>query len=222
VNDGVSDALAVLQARRSVAPRRLGAPGPDDSELQRALQVALRAPDHGGLVPWRLIQIPHARRDELATLFEQEKQRRDPLATANDLARTREHASNAPTLLAFVVCPRHSVSVPAHEQWLAAGAALGNLLHALQALGYGAIMLSGERCADRVLCRALGLHDGEVLAGFVSAGTVVKAPAPAPPKPMDGVLTPWPGAATGEPANPATNPSTSGPASTPDDAAARR
>src|SRR5450631_3628563 len=99
-------ALRTLLARRSVAPRRLAPPGPSPGELEQVVRAALRGPDHGDLAPWRVIHIEPARRGELAELFAQEKQRRDPLVSPADLARAREHATRAPTLLAFVVSPR--------------------------------------------------------------------------------------------------------------------
>lgn len=197
------DAIQRLLARRSVAPRRLGKPGPSDAQLERAIRAALRAPDHGALMPWRAIHIPAERRDALAQLFADEKLRRDPLAGADDIARAREHALNAPALLAFVVRIRSGVTVPAHEQWLAAGAALGNLLNAFDALGFGAIVLSGDRCSDAMLARGLGLHGGEQLVGFVSVGTVRKAPPQADSKPLAAVWSSWSGPLpdpSGEPA----------------------
>ena len=104
---------------------------------------ALRAPDHGGLIPWRLIQFSDGQRESLATLFEQEKRRRNPSASESDLARAREHATRVPTVVAFVIAPIGDSQVPDHEQLLSAGAALGNFLFAAHALGYGAIILSG-------------------------------------------------------------------------------
>ncbi|MEO8058437.1 MAG: nitroreductase [Burkholderiales bacterium] len=183
-----------LHVRRSVSPRRLGTPGPSSEQLEIVVRAALRAPDHGALTPWRAVNIPGRHRENLAQLFAEEKRRRDPLVSTDDLARAREHALNAPTLLAFVVCPRTGVTVPLHEQWLAAGAALGNMLNAFHALGFGAIVLSGDRCADTGLTQALGLHEGERLAGFVSAGTVLKAPPVAQLKPIDVVWSEWEGA----------------------------
>ena len=143
------------------------------------VNAALRGPDHGGLRPWRLIEFPESHRDALARLFEDEKRRRDPLATAEDLARAREHATHAPTVLAFVVRPERNVLVPTHEQWLSAGAALGSLLLAAHSLGFGAIMLSGERCQDKALCDALNVQAHEALAGFISIGAIAKSPPPA-------------------------------------------
>jgi len=166
----------LLASRRSVAPRRLAAPSPSADEVARMLAAALAGPDHGGLRPWRFIEFPLESRQLLADLFEAEKRRRDPLAEALDVQRAREHALVPPSLLAFVVRPMARASVPLREQWLAAGAALGNFLNAAHLLGYGAMVLSGERCDDVPLQRALGIAPDEQLAGFVSAGTIAMAP----------------------------------------------
>lgn len=169
-------ALAALLQRRSVSPKRLGGPGPAAAEVDLILQCALRAPDHGGLHPWRVIEFRTEQRDALADAFEREKLRRDPLAQPLDVRRARAHALSPPTLLAFVVAPRPRSKVPLREQWLGAGAALGNLLNAAHQLGYGAIVLSGERCHDAGLLRELDIEATESLAGFISIGRVVEAP----------------------------------------------
>ncbi len=168
--------LMPLLARRSVSPKRLQAPGPDLGEIDLIVQAALRAPDHGGLHPWRILEFREEQRLALANCFEEEKRRRDPLASAGDLRRARAHATLAPVLLAFIVSPRARTKVPVREQWLAAGAALGNLLNAAHQLGFGAIVLSGERCFDSVFASRLGLRGEEYLAGFVSLGSVAEAP----------------------------------------------
>lgn len=169
-------ALDGLLERRSVSPKRLCAPGPGLAEIDLMLQAALRAPDHGGLHPWRVIEFRDEQRAALAQLFEAEKRRRDPLASALDLRRARDHALRPPVLLAFVVALRPRSKVPLREQWLAAGAALGNLLNAAHALGFGAIVLSGERCHDAALLQHLGVQAGECLAGFVSVGSIAEPP----------------------------------------------
>ncbi len=176
--DAAPASLGALLERRSISPRRLDAPGPGAEDIELMVQAALSAPDHGRLHPWRVIEFRTPQREALAALFEAEKRRRDPLASAADLRRARAHATEAPCLLGFVVSPRARKRVPLREQWLAAGAALGNLLNAAHQLGYGGIVLSGERCFDDALARQLGLQPGEHLAGFVSLGT---AREPAPP-----------------------------------------
>lgn len=183
--------ISSLLTRRSVSPKRLCSPAPNREQLELMVDAALRAPDHAGLLPWRLIEFPRASRERLADLFEQEKRRRDPVASDEDVRRAREHAMNPPLVLAFVVRVERHVLVPLHEQWLSAGAALGNLLVAAHALGFGAIMLSGERCRDEILCAALGMRESEVLAGFVSMGVAAKTPPCAPRPSRDRVLSSW-------------------------------
>lgn len=187
----LEQSLAPLLSRRSVSPKRLSLPAPDLTELDMMIQAALRAPDHGALRPWRIVEFRSTERDALARCFEQEKLRRDPLASAFDLAKAREHATRAPVLLAFVVSPRQRSKVPLREQWLAAGAALANLLNAAHHLGYGASILSGERCFDAPLLRQLGIDAEESLAGFVSIGTIVQAPPAANVPPSAAVWSCW-------------------------------
>jgi nitroreductase len=171
-------AVARLIARRSVSPKRLAEPGPDGDQIDLMIQAAMCAPDHGGLHPWRIIEFRQPQRSALADLFELEKRRRDPLAPVTDLRRAREHATRSPVLVAFVVSPNWRSRVPVLEQWLAAGAALGNFMNAAHQLGFGAIVLSGERCFDRELTSALLLRGSESLAGFISIGTAVDEPPP--------------------------------------------
>jgi len=196
-NNNDSDNVAALRAllsRRSVSPKRLVAPGPDLQTLDLLLQAALTAPDHGGLRPWRVIEFRAQQRTELAVLFEEEKLRRDPLATPLDLLRARDHALMPPVLLGFVVAPHARTRIPLREQWLSAGAALGNLLNAAHLRGFGAIVLSGERCFDLQFTRALGVKADEELIGFVSIGTVAKEP-PESHRPLSqAVWSCWPGA----------------------------
>jgi len=183
--------LSAMLSRRSVSPKRLCGPGPSRDELGVLVDTALRAPDHGGLLPWRLVVFPDSRRSQLADVFEAEKRHRDPVATDEDLARAREHATHAPVVLAFIVRPQHNVLVPMYEQWLSAGAALGNLLLAAHTMGYGAIMLSGERCQDEGVRAALGIRSDETLTGFVSIGAIAKAPPPAARPARNAVLSTW-------------------------------
>lgn len=184
-------AMQCLLARRSVSPRRLVAPGPSRQAMDSIIEAALRAPDHADLKPWRVIEFPGATREVLADLFEAEKRRREPLATAQDVARAREHATSPPVVLAFVVRTQRHALVPEQEQVLSAGAALGSILIAAHALGFGAMVLSGERCRDRALLEALGLARGETMAGFIGIGTIAKPPPAFARHPPERVWSQW-------------------------------
>ena len=138
-----------------------------------------------------MIEFPRSQRERLGRLFEEEKLRRDPLASKEDLAKARDHATHAPVMLGFVVRPQRNVIVPVHEQWLAAGAALGHLLLAAHDMHFGAIILSGDRCADALLREALGVVATETLAGFISIGTIARNPPAAVSGPVASVLSAW-------------------------------
>ena len=118
---------------------------------------------------------------------------RDPLAGALDRERAREHALRPPLLLGFIVSVQPRSGVPEREQWLAAGAALGNLLNAAHLLGFGAIVLSGDRCFDPKLLGQIGLRVTEELVGFISVGTVMREPPQRSPRDPHAVWKCWSG-----------------------------
>jgi nitroreductase len=166
-------ALDLLAARHSVGPRHLAAPGPADEQLRRAFAAALRAPDHGKLIPFRFVIVRDAGLERLAELFIDYGRRHGKDAPALALERTR--AVQAPVVIAVVarIDPMHEV--PVHEQWIAVGGALANLLNALHLMGFGAKMLSGLRAADPLIGKAF-CRDGEQLVGWISTGTPTSAP----------------------------------------------
>lgn len=166
-------ALDRLLARHSVGPKHLAAPGPSEAQLRRAFAAALRAPDHGKLTPFRFVVVRGAGLERLAQLFV-DYGRRHGKGEA-ELALERRRAVQAPVVIAVVarIDPAHEV--PEHEQWIAVGGALTNVLNALHLMGFGAKMLSGHRARDATIgaafCRA-----GESLVGWISTGTATSAP----------------------------------------------
>ena len=63
-------ALQVLLGRYSLGIKHLIEPGPDDGQLEQMVRVALRAPDHGGLVPFRFSVIRRDARTGFGELLE--------------------------------------------------------------------------------------------------------------------------------------------------------
>lgn len=185
--------LEHLAQRHSVGPKHLMLPAPDDWALQQAARLALRAPDHGHLRPFRFVQVAAAQRAELASLFARDAARRGH--GADEVERARERAYNGPALVAVVGHVRANVSdVPESEQWICIGAGLMNFLNALHLMGFGAKVLSGASVRDEALRDAFCGH-GETLVAWVVAGTPRGR---AGPKFADGpepVLTSWRGRA---------------------------
>ena len=161
-------AIELLLTRHSVGPKHLSTPGPTDVELRLVLAAALRAPDHGKLVPFRFVVIRNDGLARLADLFVDYGKRCGK--GGDDLAQEKLRAMQAPVVLAVVARIHSTDSIPAHEQWMAVGGAVANVLNALHVMGFGAKMLSGLRAADPIIARTF-CRDDEVLAGWISAGT---------------------------------------------------
>ena len=181
--------LAPLLGRHSLGPKHLGEPAPGNDALQWLLAAALRAPDHGELVPWRLAVVRGAAREQLAELFAAHARRKGKGAEGEAIE--RERALKAPLTLAVIarIDLGHPL-VPAHEQWMCVGGAVSNLLTAAHALGFGGKMLSGDKARSHELTQAF-CEGGEVLAGWIVLGTPTRALSTASRKDVQGVLSDW-------------------------------
>jgi nitroreductase len=179
-----------MLSRCSVGTKYLTHPAPSDEDVRLMVQAALRAPDHGGLVPFRCVAIRDAAKERLADLFEQAA--RAAGKPADEATRDRLRATEPPMLLAIVarIDAGHPLA-PAHEQWVAVGGALTNLLNAAHALGYGAKMLSGAKVRAPAVVAAL-CEPTETLLGWVVLGTPTQAGKPKFGKPpLEQVLRQW-------------------------------
>jgi nitroreductase len=192
--DGL-DALAMLDARRSVPARQLRAPAPDDATLLRMLRSAARVPDHGKRVPFRFIRIHGDARARLGEAVARIGAARDPeageAARAKDLARF----THAPLVVVVVAILDRADTIPAAERLLTAGCSCFALLQAAQALGFGATWLTGWPAHDRAVAAELGLGADEQVAGFIHIGTAEARPPDRPRPDPEGLLTDWTGAA---------------------------
>jgi nitroreductase len=166
-------ALRLLASRHSVGPKHLGLPAPSDGELHQAFAAALRAPDHGKLIPFRFVVVRDDGLERLAELFVDYGRRHGK--SDDELALERTRAVQAPVVIAVVARLNPLHEVPAHEQWMAVGGAVTNVLNALHFMGFGAKMLSGHRAADPQIGAAF-CRDGEQLVGWISVGTPKAAP----------------------------------------------
>ncbi len=167
----MSDLLALLQQRHSTPSRQLGEPAPDEATLQVLLEAAIRVPDHGKLVPFRLIRLQGAAKlrfgEQLAALAI----RRHPQLSEAKREKERLRYAYAPLVLVVVAQLDADSSVPAIEQQLSAGCVAHNLLLGAQALGYGAQWLTGWAAYDREAAAILGLAAHEQVIGFIHLGT---------------------------------------------------
>lgn len=163
--------LAPWLTRRSIGPKHLEDPRPSTRELECLLRAAFTGPDHARLRPCRLTPLDRAQQERLATAFQNYRREADGGLSPEDAGVERQRALRGPCMLAVTarIHEDHDV-VPVHEQWIAVGAVIGNLLAAANTLSYVGKMLSGDRV------RALGVRSllcdaGETLVGFVYLGS---------------------------------------------------
>jgi len=165
-----SSPLALLSTRRSGKPRDLVAPGPDDAQLARILEIAARTPDHGKLAPWRFVVVPSDRRDALSDVITTAYRAERPQAARLEIEALDQFAHQAPTLVVVLSSPRTESHIPLWEQELSAGAACMNLLHAVHASGFAGGWLTGWPAYSEAVRDAFGAAP-EKIAGFVFIGT---------------------------------------------------
>lgn len=165
-----SSALSLLQTRRSGKPRDLVAPGPTDEELTQILNIAVRAPDHGKLAPWRFVIVAKEQREAFKDLLHSALTAYDPDAAEAHFTKEADFAFQAPTLIVLISAPVRDHKIPVWEQELSCGAVGMNLLHAATALGYIGGWVTGWRAYSDAVNRAF-CEEGERIAGFIFLGT---------------------------------------------------
>lgn len=163
------EALALLRSRYSLGARHLAEPGPDAAALECMTEAALRAPDHGGLVPYRFVVVRGAARERLACLFEAAA--REAGKDDASIAMERQRSLGVPVTVAVVarIDAGHPLAPP-HEQWIAVGGAIANFLNAGHALGFGGKLLSGRKVRLPAV-QAAFCEPGETLVGWIVLGT---------------------------------------------------
>ncbi|HEX4299195.1 MAG TPA: nitroreductase [Devosia sp.] len=182
-----------LKTRRSVGIGFLRDPGPSPAELDEILTIGTRVPDHGKVVPWRLVVIEGEARqqagDRLAAI---QKSRRPDLDEAS-LELERRQFLPAPVTVGVIVSPRPNPKSPEIEQLLSAGNVCFNLSHAAFALGYAASWTNRWYGFDPEAQQMLGARGGERFVGFVHIGTPVSLPEDRDRPDLNKVVTRWQG-----------------------------
>lgn len=161
--------LSLIQRRNSAS--RLKAPGPSRAELVEIFKAAMRAPDHSRLSPWRFLVIEGEGRGDLGGLFADMLRRNAPDSSMEACQKIAEKTLRAPLIIVVIARITDNAKVPAIEQRISAGCAAQNILLAAEALGYGAILRTGAQAYDPLVCRGLGLAEGESIIGFIYMGT---------------------------------------------------
>ena len=164
--------LDALASRHSTPTRQLDAPGPDDAQLLRMLNTAVRVPDHGKRVPFRFLRITGAARTTLADAAEGCLREREPDAGEAVIDKLRSRFTTPPLTLAVIANTGPDEKIPATERFSSAACVCFQLLQAAHAVGFGAQWLTGWIAYDRPFLEGvLGLDAEEQLVGTIAIGT---------------------------------------------------
>jgi nitroreductase len=192
MNEISEPTIALLQRRRSVAPVNLTGPGPTERELETALRIASRAPDHGKLAPWRFLVFEGAARERAGRLALEIKLADEPLLDEASRQIELGRFSRSPLVVGVISRAAPHVKIPEWEQVLSAGAACMELVIAVNALGYASTWLT-EWCAyDARFRAAIGLAEHERIVGFVHVGRPKFAPEDRPRPALADVVARFP------------------------------
>ena len=185
------DALAILDRRRSLPPMQLTEPGPDDATLLRLLQSAVRVPDHGKRVPFRLVMLRGDARHAFGERLAARRLALEPGAGAAAVEKDRARFTHAPLVITVIARLGPDEKIPEQERLLSAGCVCFGLLHAAHALGFAGVWLTGWAAYDNEVAGWLGLADTERVVGFVHIGSPqLQAPERDRPDPL-ALLSEW-------------------------------
>lgn len=181
------DTLEALTTRRS--PFAFSTEVPPDAVVQRALEAAICAPDHGKLRPWRFLVLRGSERDRLGDAMAKALKARDPEASETQVEKERGKPQRAPLIIAVVarVQPEHP-KIPVEEQRQAVASAAFSVMLAIHAQGWGCQWKTGVAARDPRVLKALGLEPHDEVIGYLYAGAPAGAPPPRKPMQVEDFL----------------------------------
>jgi len=185
--------VSFLKTRKSASAKAMTAPGPSPAELAQILEIAVRAPDHGKLTPWRFVLFEGDSRRKIGAHFRKRWSALHPDHGEEALAFHEGLFARAPVVVAVVSRASRHPKIPEWEQTLSAAAVCMNILLASAAMGFGAQWQTDWPAYDGETRAIMGLANYERIAGFIYIGTPT-APYEDRPRPdPDALLTRWTG-----------------------------
>jgi nitroreductase len=166
--------LETVKSRRTIHQYRPGSL--PEGLVERALEAALRAPNHKLTNPWRFCLVGERVRSMLEEIAVDVKRRSNPDLTDVAAAAVRRKIA-APSALLVVGQLRDADPFRDRENYASIACAIQNLSLVLWSEGVGSKWSTGAVTRDSATYRALELDSGEVeIVGFVWMGYPVFVP----------------------------------------------
>ena len=167
--------LDFIKSRRSIG--NLVAPAPNREQVEQAIEVALSAPDHKDLNPYRFIVLEKQALNNLGTAL-----KNAAIAQGETDEKTLAKAENmplrAPMIIACVTNFKSHDKVPHWEQIAASSCAVQNLLLALSAQGFASVWRTGPLANAPEVKRYFNVTADNQVIAFVYVGTAVSTMPP--------------------------------------------
>ncbi|WP_218354893.1 NAD(P)H nitroreductase [Alteromonas lipotrueiana] len=181
------DALSLLLNRRSQP--RLTAPAPAEQALENIKQAALRAPDHGALMPWHFIVCEGQGLHKLGSIFERSAIENDK--TEKEIERAPQLPLRAPMVIVAIAKYQEHPKVPRVEQIASTSCAVMAMQMAAQAQGFNGLWRTGAYAQCDIVKKELNLNDEDEIVGFLYLGTPVTTALPPEKKEAEVFFNHW-------------------------------
>lgn len=162
--------LDFIKSRRSIG--NLVAPAPTHAQVEQAIEVALSAPDHKDLNPYRFIVLEKQALNNLGRAL-----KNAAIAQGETDEKTLNKAENmplrAPMIIACVTNFKSHDKVPHWEQIAASSCAVQNLLLALSAQGFATVWRTGPLANAPAIKQLFNVTADNQVIAFVYVGTAV-------------------------------------------------
>ena len=162
-----------IKSRRSIG--NLSIPAPTESQIRAAIDCAVTAPDHKKLRPWRFIVTQGNARHDLGRAFlaaaEAQAVQEGEALSEKSRQKTYNMPLRAPVIITVVTQMQVHKKVPPFEQMLSAGAAVQNLILALQAQGFSTVWRTGLLCNEPAVKAYFGVGPDDYVTAFVYTGS---------------------------------------------------
>jgi len=162
-----------IKSRRSIG--NLSIPAPTESQIKAAIDCAVTAPDHKKLRPWRFIVTQGNARHDLGRAFLAAAEAQAAQAGEEMSEKSRKKTYNmplrAPDIITVVTHMQVHKKVSPFEQMLSAGAAVQNLILALQAQGFSTVWRTGLLANEPAVKAYFGVGADDYVTAFVYTGS---------------------------------------------------
>ena len=165
-----SEILDFIKSRRSIG--NLVAPAPTHAQVEQAIEVALSAPDHKDLNPYRFIVLEKQALNTLGTALKNAAMAQGE-TDDKTLAKAENMPLRAPMIIACVTDFKSHDKVPHWEQIAASSCAVQNLLLALTAQGFATVWRTGPLANAPAIKQLFNVTADNQVIAFVYVGTAV-------------------------------------------------